>query len=132
MNNPSPTSPETIDTDPRHYNWSIPASLTNALDYLLPKRKGKSAGIVSCGSRGDGKAADNHLRGTLTGLRMRVVKTAPGLPVRYTGLPVGALWEEEVKVELDGILVNNRDSDPRDLTTAQHVGIVRRKLVGVD
>ncbi|KAJ5583044.1 NADPH-dependent FMN reductase [Penicillium sp. DV-2018c] len=44
------------------YNWSIPASLKNALDYLFHEWKGKPAGIVSYGGRGGGKAAD-HLRG---------------------------------------------------------------------
>ncbi|KAJ5406446.1 hypothetical protein N7465_007730 [Penicillium sp. CMV-2018d] len=82
------------------YNWSIPASLKNALDYLYFEWKGKPAGIVSYGGRGGGKAAD-HLRGILTGLRMRVVGTAPGLPVKFTGLPVGTLSEEEEKVQLD-------------------------------
>jgi hypothetical protein len=32
---------------------------------------------------------------------MRVVRTAPGLVVKHTGLPVGALWEEEERVSLD-------------------------------
>ncbi|KAJ5090860.1 NADPH-dependent FMN reductase Lot6 [Penicillium argentinense] len=82
------------------YNWSIPASLKNALDYLFHEWKGKPAGIVTYGSRGGVKAAE-HLRGILTGLRMRVVGTAPGLPVKYTGLPVGMLSEEEERVELD-------------------------------
>ena len=82
------------------YNWSIPASLKNALDYLFFEWKGKPAGIISYGSRGGGKAAD-HLRSVLTGLRMRVVGTAPGLPIKFTGLPVGLLSEEEEKVELD-------------------------------
>ncbi|KAJ5128938.1 NADPH-dependent FMN reductase [Penicillium atrosanguineum] len=82
------------------YNWSIPASLKNAIDYLFYEWKGKPAGIVTYGSRGGGKAAD-HLRGILTGLRMRVVGTAPGLVVRYTGLPVGALSEEDQRVDLD-------------------------------
>ncbi|KAJ5337845.1 NADPH-dependent FMN reductase [Penicillium brevicompactum] len=82
------------------YNWSIPASLKNALDYLYFEWKGKPAGIVSYGSRGGGKAAE-HLRGVLTGLRMKVVGTAPGLPVKFTGLPVGELSEEEEKVDLD-------------------------------
>jgi NAD(P)H-dependent FMN reductase len=82
------------------YNWSIPASLKNALDYLFHEWKGKSAGIVSYGSHGGGRAAD-HLRGILTGLRMRVVRTAPGLVVKHTGLPVGALSEEEERVSLD-------------------------------
>lgn len=71
------------------YNWSIPASLKNALDYLFHEWKGKPAGIVSYGGRGGAKAAD-HLRGVLTGLRMRVVGTSPGLAVRFTGLPVGS------------------------------------------
>ncbi|KUM66623.1 hypothetical protein ACN42_g477 [Penicillium freii] len=82
------------------YNWSIPASLKNALDYLYFEWKGKPAGIVSYGGRGGGKAAD-HLRGVLTGLRMRVVGTAPELPVKFTGLPVGTLSEEEEEVQLD-------------------------------
>lgn len=82
------------------YNWSIPASLKNALDYLFHEWKGKPAGIVTYGSRGGGKAAD-HLRGILTGLRMDVVGTAPGLVVRFTGLPIGSLSEEEERVELD-------------------------------
>ncbi|KAJ5467506.1 NADPH-dependent FMN reductase [Penicillium sp. IBT 31633x] len=76
------------------YNWSVPASLKNALDYLFHEWKGKPAGIVSYGGRGGGKAAD-HLRGILTGLRMKVVGTAPGLTVKYTGLPIGAMSEEE-------------------------------------
>ena len=82
------------------YNWSIPASLKNALDYLYYEWVGKPAGIVSYGSRGGGKAAD-HLKGVLEGLRMRVVGTAPGLPVKFTGLPVGTLSEVEERVEID-------------------------------
>ncbi|KAJ5774136.1 NADPH-dependent FMN reductase Lot6 [Penicillium paradoxum] len=82
------------------YNWSIPASLKNALDYLFYEWKGKPAGIVSYGGRGGGKAAE-HLRAVLTGLRMKVIETAPGLTVKFTGLPVGSLSEEEEKVELD-------------------------------
>ncbi|OGE58121.1 hypothetical protein PENARI_c001G10636 [Penicillium arizonense] len=82
------------------YNWSIPASLKNALDYLYYEWVGKPAGIVSYGSRGGRKAAD-HLRGVLEGLRMRVVGTAPGLPVKFTGLPVGTLSEVEERVEVD-------------------------------
>ncbi|KAJ5171751.1 NADPH-dependent FMN reductase [Penicillium capsulatum] len=82
------------------YNWSIPASLKNALDYLFHEWKGKAAGIVSYGSRGGGKAAE-HLRGILTGLRMRVVSTAPGLPVKYTGLPVGEAEERFMVDERD-------------------------------
>lgn len=82
------------------YNWSIPASLKNALDYLFHEWKGKPAGIVSYGSRGGGKAAD-HLKGILTGLKMVVVGSAPGLSVKYTGLPVGLASEDEERVWLD-------------------------------
>ncbi|KAJ5094286.1 hypothetical protein N7456_010147 [Penicillium angulare] len=81
------------------YNWSIPASLKNALDYLYYEWKGKPAAIVSYGSRGGGKAAD-HLKGVLSGLRMRVVGTTVGLPVKFTGLPVGDHEGEEL-VEID-------------------------------
>ncbi|KAJ5928700.1 hypothetical protein N7466_007656 [Penicillium verhagenii] len=83
------------------YNWSIPASLKNALDYLFHEWKGKPAGIVTYGSRGGGKAAD-HLRGVLNGLRMRVVGTSVPLSVKFTGLPVGVLSEVEESVEIDG------------------------------
>lgn len=82
------------------YNWSIPASLKNALDYLFHEWNGKPAAIVSYGGRGGGKAAD-HLRGVLNGLRMRVVGTTVGLPVKFTGLPVGTLSEVEESVEID-------------------------------
>ncbi|BDD59077.1 hypothetical protein MAP00_004315 [Monascus purpureus] len=37
------------------YNWSIPASLKNALDYLFHEWTGKPAGIVSYGGRGGGE-----------------------------------------------------------------------------
>ena len=60
------------------YNWSVPASLKNALDYLYFEWKGKPVAIVSYGGRGGGKAAA-HLREILTGLRMRPVRTTPAL-----------------------------------------------------
>ncbi|KAI0650472.1 flavoprotein-like protein [Trametes meyenii] len=56
------------------YNWSVPASLKNALDYLFHEWAGKPAAIVSYGSRGGGKAAD-HLRSILQGLRMKPMVT---------------------------------------------------------
>jgi NAD(P)H-dependent FMN reductase len=60
------------------YNWSVPASLKNALDYLYHEWRGKPAGIVSYGGRGGGKAAE-HLRGILNGLRMDVAEDTPAL-----------------------------------------------------
>ncbi|KAJ5287806.1 hypothetical protein N7478_003492 [Penicillium angulare] len=80
------------------YNWSIPASLKNALDYLFYEWKGKPAAIVTYGSRGGAKAAD-HLKGVLSGLRMRVVGTTVGLPIKFTGLPVGEGEREEVEID---------------------------------
>lgn len=62
------------------YNWSIPASLKNALDYLYWEWNGKPAGIVTYGGKGGGKAGD-HLQQILTGLRMKTVSIIPGLPV---------------------------------------------------
>ncbi|CAG8113179.1 unnamed protein product [Penicillium salamii] len=70
------------------YNWSIPASLKNALDYLYYEWKGKPAAIVTYGGRAGGKAAD-HLRAILQGLRMKPVPTAPGLVVKATAVVSG-------------------------------------------
>ncbi|KAK6369492.1 hypothetical protein LTS17_009398 [Exophiala oligosperma] len=79
------------------YNWSVPAGLKNALDYLFHEWKGKSAGIVSYGVRGGGKAA-NHLRDILTGLRMKVAPTMPALPIPTNSFEVGQAekdnWEK--------------------------------------
>ncbi|KAL4990621.1 flavoprotein-like protein [Aspergillus falconensis] len=63
------------------YNWSIPAVLKNALDYLFHEWKGKPAGIVTYGCRGGGKAGD-HLQSILKGLRMKPAETMPGITVR--------------------------------------------------
>ncbi|KAK3307153.1 flavoprotein-like protein [Chaetomium strumarium] len=84
------------------YNWSVPASLKNALDYLFHEWKGKPAGIVTYGHRGGEKAAA-HLVTILAGLRMggvvepkvalRIVKaeTDPGA----VGSAARALWLED-------------------------------------
>lgn len=82
------------------YNWSIPASLKNALDYLFHEWTGKPAGVVSYGSRG-GVKAGAHLKDVLHGLRMRVVETAPGLPVSHTGLPIGSAFGRDELVDID-------------------------------
>ncbi|KAF9289209.1 flavoprotein-like protein [Linnemannia elongata] len=82
------------------YNWSIPASLKNALDYLFYEWKGKPAAIVSYGGHGGNKAAE-HLRGILGGLRMRAVTTAPALTIRSIvleeSLEQGRIAQEQVK-----------------------------------
>ncbi|KAF8932614.1 hypothetical protein BGZ58_006900 [Dissophora ornata] len=86
------------------YNWSIPASLKNALDYLFFEWKGKPAAIVSYGGHGGNKAAD-HLRGILGGLRMKAAATAPALTIRSSILGDslehgggGRVTDEQVKI----------------------------------
>jgi len=59
------------------YNWGYPAPLKNALDHLHREWSGKPAMIVTYGSQGGGRCAD-QLRQVLQGLRMRPVATMPG------------------------------------------------------
>lgn len=59
------------------YNWGYPAPLKNAIDHLYREWQRKPAVIVSYGSRGGGKCAD-QLRQVLDGLGMRPVATMPG------------------------------------------------------
>ena len=54
------------------YNWSIPASLKNALDHLYHEWAGKPAAIVTYGAKG-GRRAALHLQHILTGLHMEPV-----------------------------------------------------------
>lgn len=93
------------------YNWSIPASLKNALDYLYYEWRDKPAAMITYGGRGGGKAA-GHLRQILQGLRMRPVPTAPGLIIStktlddyletgQTSLEATKVWEASgVKAEI--------------------------------
>jgi len=60
------------------YNWGYPASLKNALDHLYGEWRGKPAVIVSYGSHGGGKCAQ-QLRQVIEGLNMRPMETMPGL-----------------------------------------------------
>ncbi|KAL6249335.1 hypothetical protein RBB50_003188 [Rhinocladiella similis] len=85
------------------YNWSVPAGLKNALDYLFHEWKGKSAGIVTYGVRGGGKAA-NHLRDILNGLRMKVAPTMPALPIPTNSVEVGQ--DEKDKWDRAGLNLN--------------------------
>ncbi|QYT06117.1 NADPH-dependent FMN reductase Lot6 [Trichoderma simmonsii] len=62
------------------YNWSIPASLKNALDYIFHEWNGKPAAIVTYGFRG-GVKAEPHLREILTGLRMVTVEPTVALKI---------------------------------------------------
>lgn len=53
------------------YNWGYPAVLKNALDFLYREWNGKPAGIVTYGTHGGSKAAE-QMRSVLTGLHMQV------------------------------------------------------------
>lgn len=74
------------------YNWSVPASLKNALDYLYHEWKGKPAAVISYGGRGGGKCADHLLTGIIPGLRMKPVLNAVALRTSV------GLLEETVKL----------------------------------
>ena len=55
------------------HNWGYPAALKNALDFLHKEWSGKSAAVVTCGSRGGGKCAEQLQQALIrTGLRMHV------------------------------------------------------------
>lgn len=62
------------------YNWSVPSSLKNALDYVFHEWSGKPAAIVTYGARGGGKA-EAHLREILKGLRMNVAGSTVALKI---------------------------------------------------
>ncbi|KAM0249352.1 hypothetical protein ACHAQJ_009113 [Trichoderma viride] len=102
------------------YNWSIPSSLKNALDYIFHEWNAKPAAIVTYGFRG-GVKAEPHLREVLNGLRMTVVEKTVALKI-VKGDPgeterlMKEAWEtdgvdEKIKVLLASLLeyleVNN-------------------------
>jgi NAD(P)H-dependent FMN reductase len=62
------------------YNWSIPSSLKNALDYIFHEWNGKPSAIVTYGFRG-GVKAECHLREILKGLRMTVAELTVALKI---------------------------------------------------
>lgn len=101
------------------YNWSIPASLKNALDYLFHEWTGKPAGIVSYGGRGGGKA-EAHLRDILTGLRMVPVQSAPAL----------SITQETMKDSLDAQKAGEADVQRwRDAGVEEQVGNMWMELM---
>ncbi|ANB12793.1 Lot6p [Sugiyamaella lignohabitans] len=82
------------------YNWSIPASLKNAIDYLFYEWAGKPAGIVSYGGHGGVRAAD-HLRQILTGIKIRVVPSAVALNIDRNTMQLLTLREEQLQAWKD-------------------------------
>jgi NAD(P)H-dependent FMN reductase len=60
------------------YNWGYPAPLKNALDYLYNEWANKPGTIITYGSHGGGKAAE-QLKVVLQGLHMTNTATNPSL-----------------------------------------------------
>ncbi|MBR7825581.1 NAD(P)H-dependent oxidoreductase [Actinospica sp. MGRD01-02] len=61
------------------YNWGYPAPLKNALDFLYAEWRDKPAALVTYGSRGGARAAQ-QMREVLTGLHMQVA--AEGVQIK--------------------------------------------------
>ncbi|KAI6090803.1 NADPH-dependent FMN reductase family protein [Hypoxylon rubiginosum] len=66
------------------YNYGVAGGAKNAIDYLLNEWKGKPAGVVSYGVKG-GTTASEQVKGSLTGMGLRVAETRPNLP--FAGQP---------------------------------------------
>lgn len=62
------------------YNWGYPAPLKNALDFLYAEWADKPAALVSYGTRGGQRAAE-QMRTVLQGLHMRVIGTSAEIKV---------------------------------------------------
>jgi NAD(P)H-dependent FMN reductase len=60
------------------YNGGYPAPLKNAIDHLYHEWRDKPALIITYGSRGGGRCAE-QLRSVLTGIGLRLTEAAPGL-----------------------------------------------------
>lgn len=67
------------------YNWSIPASLKNALDFLYHEWSGKPALVVSYGGKGGSKAAE-HLQQILASMHVRVAKQVAMFTISVTSV----------------------------------------------
>lgn len=75
------------------YNWSIPASLKNALDYLYHELVGKPVGLITYGSRGGEKAAA-HLADIVGGaFKMDLCDSKVRLKITHTS------YEETQKLQ---------------------------------
>lgn len=64
------------------YNRSIPASLKNALDYLVAEWNGKPAAVVSYGFIDGGMSANKHLHDVLSWLKVATVDTTVAIHLK--------------------------------------------------
>ncbi|MCJ1337594.1 hypothetical protein MMC09_002876 [Bachmanniomyces sp. S44760] len=98
------------------YNWSLPASLKNAIDYLFNEWKGKPGLIISYGGHGGGKCAA-HLNEIMQGIRMRPtermvqlafpsredqVKAVTGKDLGLSAEDEGTMWADKRKEIVTG------------------------------
>ena len=102
------------------YNWSIPASLKSALDFLFHEWGGKPAGVVSYGGRGGGKAAA-HLRDVLTGLRMKVIAADHTPSLTTSGKMMPYILEHKQVSETDVERWKEQGSDMQIETLAREI-----------
>lgn len=90
------------------YNHSIPGSLKNAIDFIYAEWNNKAAGIVSYGSMGGARAAE-QLRGILAELKIASVRAQVMLSLfadfeNFTKFKPTSFQEESVKTMLDQIV----------------------------
>jgi len=83
------------------YNYGIPGSTKNAIDYLYNEWIGKPVLIVTYGIHGGTKCSD-ALKEVLTGMKLRVMETRPQIKFAnmndaYAAIGAGSLGEETVK-----------------------------------
>lgn len=95
------------------YNYGVAGGAKNAIDYLMNEWKGKPAGVVSYGVKG-GTVASEQVKGSLSGMGLRVAETLPNLP--FAGQP-------DVFAAIGGGRIGE---DTRKAWEAEHVESVRK------
>ncbi len=78
------------------YNWSFPASLKNALDFLNPEWRDKPVGFVSYGGVSAGTRAVTAIRPVVNALGMVAVVTAVNVPFYQQFLADGLFAPNEM------------------------------------
>lgn len=96
------------------YNYGIPGGTKNAIDFLYHDILGKPAVVLSYGVQG-GKIANEALKTSLEGMKLRIAETRPMLPWHggqgpdlFAAAGQGELgedskadWEKEKKEEIE-------------------------------
>ncbi|API89310.1 NADPH-dependent oxidoreductase [Marinilactibacillus sp. 15R] len=89
------------------YNHGIPSALKNALDFLYHELNDKAAGIVSYGSSGGVRSAE-QLRSVLSEFQVAHVRTNPALSIfydfDYPNLNPSSAQKEAVEIMIDQLI----------------------------